>query len=174
MNEEWRPIPGYEGYYEASSSGRIRSVERTVSAERQGKRVIWRLKSRIINPRLTASGYGLVTLSVGAVHRHWRVHRLVLMAFVGPCPDGMEALHANDVHADNRLENLRWGTRSENLHDMVRNGRHHAANKTHCKRGHPLSGTNVKPQSYGRPGRSCRICAKEQDRRRYLAKKASA
>jgi hypothetical protein len=50
------------------------------------------------------------------------VHVLVLTAFVGPCPDGNEALHFNDIPDDNRLSNLRWGTRSQNNHDAIRNG----------------------------------------------------
>jgi hypothetical protein len=50
------------------------------------------------------------------------VHRIVLEAFVGPCPTGMVACHADDVKADNRLENLRWDTQSANCHDAVRNG----------------------------------------------------
>lgn len=56
-------------------------------------------------------------------HQHIRyVHRLILEAFVGPCPDGMECRHANGNPADNRLENLRWGTRSENQRDAVKHG----------------------------------------------------
>jgi hypothetical protein len=51
------------------------------------------------------------------------VHRLVLEAFVGPCPEGMEACHNNGDPADNRLENLRWDTRSANAKDKVRHGR---------------------------------------------------
>lgn len=51
------------------------------------------------------------------------VHRLVLLAFVGPCPEEQEALHWNDVADDNWLENLRWGTSSENHADAARNGR---------------------------------------------------
>ena len=169
MTEQWRAIPGYEGYYEASPIGRIRSIARSVTAVRDGKTVTWNLKSKIIRPR-PVFGYSQVTLSVAAVHRHFRVHRLVLETFVGPCPAEMEALHANDIRDDNRLENLRWGTRSENLHDMVRNGNHHGAKKTHCKRGHPLVGENIKPQSGGRKGRACRTCGKEQSRQRYIEK----
>jgi hypothetical protein len=167
MTEQWRAIPGYEGYYEASSIGRVRSVARSVAAVRGGKTVIWNLKSKNIRPR-SKLGYSQVTLSVAAVHRHFRVHRLVLESFVGPCPDGMEALHANDIRDDNRLENLRWGTRTENLHDMVRNGNHHGAKKTNCKRGHPFVGENVKPQSSSGQGRACRECCKQADRQRYI------
>jgi hypothetical protein len=90
------------------------------------------------------------------------VHQLVLEAFVGPCPPGMECLHANDDATDNRLVNLRWGTHTENVQDCLRNGHNHFANKTHCKRGHPLSGDGadvyIKPNG---GGRQCLICVRE-------------
>lgn len=67
-------------------------------------------------------GYRRVNLcSQGRVRPHY-IHRLLLLAFVGPCPDGMEACHWNDKRADNRLENLRWGTQKDNKADMRRNG----------------------------------------------------
>lgn len=55
--------------------------------------------------------------------RHVYVHTVVLMAFVGPRPDGMEGCHENGDPTDNRQSNLRWGTRKENAEDMVRHGR---------------------------------------------------
>lgn len=57
--------------------------------------------------------------------KYWRkVHRLVLETYVGPCPKGMECRHLNGNPADNRLENLQWGTRSENQQDSVKHGTH--------------------------------------------------
>lgn len=56
------------------------------------------------------------------IHRYMRVHRLVLMAFVGLCPEGMIGCHNNDIKNDNRLENLRWDTYSENQFDVTKNG----------------------------------------------------
>jgi hypothetical protein len=50
------------------------------------------------------------------------IHRLILETFIGPCPEGMECCHKNDVPTDNRLENLRWDTRSNNVKDAFRNG----------------------------------------------------
>ena len=52
----------------------------------------------------------------------YRVHRLILETFVGPCPPGMEACHGNGIRTDNRLENLRWDTRKANCADAVRHG----------------------------------------------------
>jgi hypothetical protein len=56
------------------------------------------------------------------VQRHWKVHRLVLSAFAGKRPDEMECRHHNGVRTDNRLENLQWGTRQENIDDQMRHG----------------------------------------------------
>ena len=81
-------------------------------------------------------GHQYVDLSRGGVKRRHSVHRLVLHAFVGPCPDGMEACHNNGDAADNRLKILRWDTRSENAKDRFRHGAspvgegHHSAKLT--------------------------------------------
>lgn len=57
-----------------------------------------------------------LTSQVGRVQM-FRVHRLVLLAFVGPCPDGMEARHLNGIKTDNRADNLAWGTPEQNRQD---------------------------------------------------------
>src|SRR5699024_9639299 len=89
-----------------------------------------------------------------------RVHRLVMEAFVGPCPEGMEVCHWNDNASDNRLSNLRYDTRSANTMDMIRNGRHNHARKTHCPRGHEFILENLKPISQGRKNRRCLACSR--------------
>lgn len=86
------------------------------------------------------------------------MHRLVLLAFVGPCPDGMEACHANDIPTDNRLANLRWGTHADNMRDRIENGGNPFVNQTHCKRGHEFSDENTRLGSNGE--RNCRACAR--------------
>jgi hypothetical protein len=95
------------------------------------------------------------------------VHILVLEAFVGPRPDGAYGLHWDDDPSNNRVENLRWGTPSENMYDKVRNGRHHNAEKTACKYGHPLTGENLTIDTLGK--RVCRTCQRER-MRRYRAR----
>lgn len=103
----------------------------------------------------------------GHLKQH-RVHRLVLTAFVGPCPDGMECLHGEGGALDNRLTNLRWGTKSENMLE-------HAATvrKTHCPHGHPYDEANTYVRPDGR-GRGCLACSarrsREQNQRRRLAR----
>jgi len=106
MIEIWKPIPGYEGQYEVSDQGRIKSYRR-------------RKEGQILRPgRMTA---GHLSVSLGRRNSQC-VHRLVLLAFVGPPPVCHECLHANGDPSDNRLVNLRWGTRSENIADAIKHG----------------------------------------------------
>ena len=91
----------------------------------------------------------------------------LLEAFVGPCPSGQEACHANDDPRDNRLENLRWDTRSANALDSVRNGTHHAARRTHCAQGHEFTAINTYRYPSGK--RSCVVCRRASNSRRKAA-----
>lgn len=88
------------------------------------------------------------------------VHRLVMAAFVGPCPDGIEVCHNNGNPADNRLSNLRYGTHSENQLDQVKHKTHYFANKTHCPRGHLLSAPNLVAAPAKRGYRTCLACSR--------------
>jgi hypothetical protein len=86
----------------------------------------WRLmKAAVQKKRSPGRSYRYVNLTPpgGGTYKTFRVHRLVLEAFVGPCPDGMEARHLSGDPADNRLENLEWGTRADNRADIDRHGR---------------------------------------------------
>jgi hypothetical protein len=87
------------------------------------------------------------------------MHILVLEAFVGPRPAGMEGCHWDDDPTNNHLSNLRWDTRSANARDAVRNGRNQGKNKTHCPRGHELIGANIVAGAIKRGWRQCRACA---------------
>jgi hypothetical protein len=81
------------------------------------------VKGRILRPGLAGRGYPFVQLSVGNCPTLYYVHRAILETFVGPCPEGLEGCHGNDIHTDNRLENLRWDTRHANNDDKKRNER---------------------------------------------------
>lgn len=106
MATEYRVVPGHERY-RVSTSGTVQSFAK-------GE---WRdLK---LSPN--RAGYPCVSLSTPDGPKAIRVHTLVLIAFVGPRPEGMVCRHLNDNPADNRLENLAWGTYSENSRDSVRN-----------------------------------------------------
>lgn len=107
MNEIWRSVIGWEGLYEVSDQGRVRSLRRD---------------TRTMSPGRKGSGYLYVNLARGGARRTRHVHRLVLEAFVGPCPAGCETRHLDGDPANNRLENLAWGTSAENKQDQRRHG----------------------------------------------------
>lgn len=114
--ERWQSIPGFLGY-QASSLGRIRSVDRTLSDGRTAGGVV-----------LTATedpkGYLRVTLSIGGKPATRPVHVLVCLAFHGRRPRGQEALHQNGIKSDCSSSNLTWGTRSKNELDKASHRRH--------------------------------------------------
>lgn len=149
MSERWLPIPGWEGLYEVSDLGRVRSLKRPGVKGHS---------ARIMKGSKAGAGYRKVILWHNGRTEHIYVHRLVLTAFVGPCPEGMEACHGNAVRDDNRLENLRWDTGSENIRDIVRAGNHPEAKKTHCPRGHRLVWPNLVVGELKRGHRKCRAC----------------
>lgn len=126
MIEEWRPVVGHEGQYEVSDLGRVRSLncERIYKrADQYSGRMLTvrrKHKGRLLRPGRMPSGHLSVALGKG---NSVCVHVIVLEAFVGPCPSGHESLHRDDVPSNNVRGNLRWGTRSENMHDAIRNGR---------------------------------------------------
>lgn len=168
MNEQWRPVTGYEGHYSVSSHGRVRSETQVIV---RGNGRPYRRAGRILRQMTHyKSGHMRVTLRRCGIQETADVHRLVLAAFVGPCPTGMETLHWDDVPSNNHLSNLRYGTRSENKLDLVRNGRW--GNATHCKHGHPFTPENT--YRHGRH-RQCKTCTFNRTRtRRAAIRKASA
>lgn len=104
MSEEnWLPAVGYVGRYEVSDLGRVRSVERTVRMGRSHGERVW--VARMLKQRLKRNGYWQVALYQDGKAQHIAVHRLVLEAFVGPCPDGLEACHGPNGQDDNSLAN---------------------------------------------------------------------
>jgi hypothetical protein len=152
--ERWRPVPGYEGYYEVSDHGRVRSVDRLI--RRPSERVDRRIPGKVLTLRKPTGQHGYVqaVLSREGKVRFVAVHRLLLLAFVGPCPDGMEACHGNDIPDDNRLANLRWDTHASNMDDRAAREAS-IGRRSRCKRGHEFTPENT----YQRPnGRECKAC----------------
>lgn len=136
-HEEWRPIPGFDGWYEVSNWGRIRSWRK------KGSRL---QDARADKPHIKAlamygtRGRGRMTSNLKHQGRQIQtaVSRCVLLAFVGEAPpDKPFALHANDQPGDNRLVNLRWGSQEENYDDARKNGMAppmRIDNCPHCKK----------------------------------------
>lgn len=117
MPEVWRSIPGYEDSYEASTEGRIRSIDRMRRGPNGNPEIH---RGKILRPYANSRcRYLYVTLS-GRKKR--MVHTLVAEAFLGPRPEGADVMHKNGQRGDNRLENLQYGSRAENLHDTYNYG----------------------------------------------------
>jgi len=109
--EEWRPT--HHEYYEVSNLGRVRSWRNN----RYGRGTTF----RILRPAPDAGGYPTVMFGR---HNHQVVHRLVAAAFISPCPEGQECRHKDDDRANARWDNLEYGTRQENVDDMMTRGRY--------------------------------------------------
>lgn len=155
MQEQWRPALGFEGLYEVSDEGRVRSLDRVVPNGNHSKFLRGKVLAQAVNP--ARGGYRSVTLYIDGRGHNRNPHRLVLEAFVGPRPIGMQACHRDGDPTNNRLDNLRWDSVSENNRDQVRHGTHPEARKTHCRYGHPLVHPNLVKGSK-KPGRICRAC----------------
>ena len=154
-DEEWRHVVGYEGSYEVSSLGRVRSLDRVITYPNGGKR---KFEGRVLKLAMGQGGYPSVQLKMNGHRESVFVHHLVLESFIGPRPDGCIALHWDDNRHDNRVENLRWGTHSENRRDAVRNGRHSSSHVTACTLGHPLEDWNLVKSALRNGRRRCRSC----------------
>ena len=123
MDEVWRDIPGYEGKYQASNMGRIRSLDRYVRGRchYSGNEFRRKISGRVLKPgQFCKNGHVSIVLGHRAIGSP--VHKLVMRTFVGETPEGMEILHINGNPKDNRLENLRYGTRTENILDVYYQG----------------------------------------------------
>lgn len=124
---DYRQIPDYPNY----RVGNDGSVWCNLSRNGKGQDG---LKWRRLRPHPMKNGHLLVTLRRNGAARRFLVHRLVLMAFVGPCPVGMEGCHYPDRDpANNRVDNLRWDTHAGNMGDTVLHGTSNRGEK------HPLA-----------------------------------
>ena len=121
-NEAWRAVPEWPAY-EVSDLGRVKRVAGGKGSHR----------AHILNARRNGNvDYLAVCLSHRRQPGRFLVHRLVLTAFVGPCPDGMEAAHINGCKTDNRLANLQWVTHRENESHKLLHGTHSIGEKNGC------------------------------------------
>lgn len=122
--EQWKPVVGFEGAYEVSDLGRVRSLDRWIRhVSRRGNTNLARRPGQIMQIFRSTNGYATLPLRLNGKRKNKYVHHLVLEAFVGPKPVNMEALHLNHDRADARLENLRWGTKRENEDAKIAAGR---------------------------------------------------
>lgn len=160
MGEQWRAVRGYEDFYQVSSHGRVRSLDRIDALGRNRA-------GQMRRPYRDHGGYLRVALFANGKKRVPAVHRLVLAAFVGPQPVGAEGCHWDGDPANNHLSNLRWDSHDSNMRDSVRLGSHRNAHVEHCPRGHKYTPENTYTDPAG--NRRCRECrrvsSKEYGRR---------
>lgn len=99
-NEVWKPVPGYEGHYEVSDMGRVRSLKYGVIT--------------ILKQYISSRGYCKVGLCINCKHKAFSVHRLVYEAFEKPISKGLQIDHINGIKTDNNISNLREATNYQN------------------------------------------------------------
>lgn len=166
MTEEWRPVIGFEGYYEVSNLGRVRSKSReTPNALTGGTSTV---KGRVLKGRINRGGYRQFTLSIAQKNTTRTAHRIVALAHI-PNPNELPfVLHGPKGKLDNSVSNLRWGTNSDNMFDKRRDGTDHEVNKTHCPQGHEYTEANTRLDS---GSRKCITCSRERSKRAYWRRK---
>lgn len=120
MDEIWKPVVGFEGKYEVSDLGRVRSLDRVIehTDKRKGTRVRRRFKGKMLRPGIASHGYPTVNIC----GKSWCTNVLVLTTFIGPAPEGEECCHEDGTRTNSVLLNLRWGTRGSNVADMAKHG----------------------------------------------------
>ena len=115
--EEWKDIPGYEGRYQASNLGRVRSLDRLVK-HKDGH--IQKAPGKTLKPSVSKTGYHQVVLSKDGIEKPFYVHRLVWASFNGEIPKELEINHIDEDKSNNSLSNLNllshqanniWGTK---------------------------------------------------------------
>lgn len=160
MTESWKSVVGYEGIYEVSDQGRVKSLARTVKHGNGGYKEV---PDRILKAHPDRKGYLGVSLHKGskASRKRFTVHSLVARAFIGPRPEGLDVCHNDGDKQNNWVENLRYDTRKENILDAVRHGTHTMSSRRACKRGHTLP-DDPKIRSQG-----CRFCGKASSMTKY-------
>lgn len=157
MSELWLPTLVAPDRYSVSNKGRVRNdLTGTIRVPGVGK---------------PPNDYQSVDWKTAGKRIHLKVHILVLEVWVEPRPEGMLGLHRNDDHQDNRVENLYWGTQTQNMQDRIRNGKNPMLAKTHC-RNHPDE-LLVQVQWGETIKRVCRSCRRDHDRRYNASRKVA-
>jgi hypothetical protein len=125
LPEKWKPIDGYEEFYEVSSHGRVRSLDRQVERVCNGKLFVSNRPGKLFSLSKYTNGYlGVMLTDTYGIHTRHLVHRLVAIAFLPkPKLDQTQVMHRDDDRTNAYFKNLKWGTPTDNMQDMVSKGR---------------------------------------------------
>lgn len=155
MSEIWKPARGFEGSYEVSNLGRVRGKDRTL-VNVNGVARKW--AGRLISPNIDHDGYQWVHLRSNGMRKRISVHSLVLGTFVGARPENLDVAHSDGNPMNNKLSNLRYCTRAENMMDLVRSGGHEKMQRDKCPLGHLLVMPNIPKSKLAKGHRACLAC----------------
>lgn len=120
MSEVWLPVVGYEGKYEVSNTGLVRSVDREVFNRGSGR--AYTLKGQALKVKKDRDGYLIVSPCVDGVNKYLRVHRVVASAFLSNPENKAHVNHINGDKSDNSVSNLEWVSHVENMRHAKHNG----------------------------------------------------
>ncbi len=122
--ESWKDVPGYEGRYQVSDAGRVRSTDwvEPITACRWGGPSARAIPGRVIKQLRDDRGRAFVGLTKGKRSRRWRVSALVALTFIGPRPESALVLHGDGDHGNDAAANLRYGTHRDNVADARQHG----------------------------------------------------
>lgn len=124
----WGDVVGYEGIYEVSNNGLVRSLDKTIVNSLGRKRLY---KGRTIKPFIDKDGYEIVTLSHKGIKKKFKVHRLVAFAFIQNLEEKPEVNHKDGNKRNNHYDNLEWSTGKENTNHAFKTGLNNNKRENH-------------------------------------------
>lgn len=158
----WLPVVGYEGIYEVSDSGEVRSIDRTILSPTGKDRF---LPGKVIGANIDNAGYLRTRLSRDNKMKNFSVHRLVAMAFIPPIDGKTCVNHKDSNKLNNHADNLEWCTHQENTHHAIASD-NFPSKKKFCKYGHPNTPENRDKYNH------CKPCNRRKAREQTARKRA--
>jgi hypothetical protein len=122
--EIWKDVKDYEGFYQISNLGNVKSLDRVIQKYNNIERRItdFKIKGKLLKPKTRKDGYKVLYFQLDGVRKEFYVHHLVIMNFIGERPKGYHICHGDGNRSNNNLDNLRYATPKENTFDSVKHG----------------------------------------------------